>query len=170
MQASNRDPSPSCRQKHLFWELLASALEQRRLVICSREGRGPWRRERFSVADAGAFHDCIGQIGGYVFQGFDSVDFCGFTEAEVEAEIVLGEIASATADFGDLADSGSVDGYASANGGAIALRADQFEQNAVITIVVLVEQQTWRLSDVDQHHVDVASVKNVPERCPAPRF
>ena len=42
----------------------------------------------------------------------------------MEAQVVLGEVASAAADFGDLADAGRVDGDAGADGGAIAFCAD----------------------------------------------
>jgi hypothetical protein len=42
----------------------------------------------------------------------------------MEAEIVLGEVAVATADFGDLADAGGLDGYARADGGAVAFCPD----------------------------------------------
>jgi len=42
----------------------------------------------------------------------------------MEAEIVLGEIAPAAADFTDLANAGGEDGYARADGGAIAFCAD----------------------------------------------
>jgi hypothetical protein len=38
----------------------------------------------------------------------------------MEAEVVLGEVAFAAADFGDLAGAGGLDGYAGADGGAIA--------------------------------------------------
>ena len=102
-------------------------------MIGSREGRGPRRWQRLCVADAGGFYDGVDGVGGDVLQRFDfatgpadlhRVDFCGFAEAEVEAEIVLGEIASAAADFGDLADATGVDGDASADGGAIAFCAD----------------------------------------------
>ena len=42
----------------------------------------------------------------------------------MEAEIVLGEIAPAAADFADLAVPRGVDGYAGADGGAIAFCAN----------------------------------------------
>jgi hypothetical protein len=42
----------------------------------------------------------------------------------MEAEIVLGEIAPAAADFADLADTRGEDGYAGTDGGAIAFCAN----------------------------------------------
>src|SRR5208282_1938399 len=101
---------------------------------------------------------------------FDRVDFGGFAEAEMETEIVLGEVARAAADFGDLADTGGLDGDAGSDGGAIALRADQFEEDAVIAIVVLVEEESGRLADVEEDDIDVAGVEDVAESGAAAGF
>lgn len=88
----------------------------------------------------------------------------------MEAEIVLREIASATADFGDLADATGVDGDAGTDGGAIAFCADKFEEDAVIARIVLVEKESRRLADVDQDDVDVAPVEDVAESGAAAGF
>ena len=91
------------------------------------------REKRSCVADAGTLHDCVDRIARNIYKRLDlaagpanfyRVDFCGFAQAEMEAEVVLGEIAAAAADFCDLADAGGMDGHAGANGGAIAPCAD----------------------------------------------
>ena len=125
------------------------------------------------------FDDGVDGVGGKIVEGVDragrpadfyGVDFGGFAEAEMEAEIVLGEVAAAAADFGDLADAGGMDGDASADGGTIAFCADQFEEDAVIGIVVLVEKERGRFADVDEDDVDVAGVEDVAESSAAARF
>ena len=88
----------------------------------------------------------------------------------MEAEIVLGEIASAAADFGDLADAGSVNGDTGADGGSIAFCADEFQENAVIGGGVLVEEESGRFADVDENDVDVAGVEDIAESGAAARF
>ncbi len=80
------------------------------------------------------------------------------------------EIASAAADFGDLADAPSMDGNAGADGGAVAFCADQFEEDAVIGGGVLIYEESGRFADVDQDYVDVAGVEDVAESCAAARF
>jgi len=81
----------------------------------------------------------------------------------MEAQVVLGEIASAGADFGDLADHTGMNGDASADGGAITFCADEFEENAVIGGGVLVEEESGRFANVDEDYVDVAGVEDVAE-------
>src|SRR5271155_843527 len=88
----------------------------------------------------------------------------------MEPQIVLGEIAPAAADFADLPDAAGTDGDAGTNGGAIALCANEFEENAVIALIVLVEQQRGRFADVEQDYIDVAGVEDVAEGCAAARF
>ena len=52
------------------------------------------------------------------------------------AEIVLREIARAGADLAELLNTVGVDGDAGADGGAIALGADQVEEYAVVSVVI----------------------------------
>jgi hypothetical protein len=91
-------------------------------------------REWSGGAEAGAFEEGVDGVDrkvseGLVFAGgpanFELVDFGGFAEAEMEAEIVLREVAAAAAHFADLADAAGVQRDASANRGAIAFRADE---------------------------------------------
>jgi hypothetical protein len=88
----------------------------------------------------------------------------------MQAEIVLGEIAPSAADFADLADARGEDGYAGADGGAIAFCADEFEEDAVIGGGVLVEEKGGRFADVEEHDVDIAGVEDVAEGCAAAGF
>jgi len=88
----------------------------------------------------------------------------------MDAEIVLGEIAPAAAHLADLADARGEDGYAGADGGAIAFCADYFEERAVIGGGVLVDQKGGRFTDVEEDDVDVAGVEDVTEGCAAAGF
>ena len=136
-------------------------------------------REGFCVADAGGFYDGVDGVSRYILKAFDfaagpadfyRLDFCGFAEAEVEAQIVLRKIAVAAADFCHLAHASGADGHAGADSGAIALCANHFEQHAVVAIVVFVEQESGWFADIDQNHVNVPRIKNVAEGRPTPRF
>jgi hypothetical protein len=100
-----------------------------------------WRRQRLGVSDAGAFYDGVDGVGGDVAQGFggaigpadfDGVHFRGGAQAEVQTQIVLGEIAGAAAHFAELFEAAGMNSDARADCGAIAFGADQFEEHAMI--------------------------------------
>ena len=79
----------------------------------------------------------------------------------MQAEIVLGEITPSAADFADLADARGEDGYAGADGGAIAFCADELEEHTVVRGAIGVEEHGGRLADVEQDNVDISGVEDV---------
>jgi len=81
----------------------------------------------------------------------------------VQAQVILRQVTASAAHLAELLNAGSLDGHASPDGGAIAFGSNQAEQDAVIAIVISVKEQRGRLSDVQQHDVDVPGIKNVAE-------
>src|SRR6267378_4661792 len=115
------------------------------------------RRERRGSADARAFDNRVNGVGSDVFQGFDlavrpanfdGFHFFGGAKAEVEAQIVLREVTSSAADFAKLLYARGANGYAGADGGAVALCADELEEDAMIAIGVPIFQERGRLANV----------------------
>src|SRR5260370_42410408 len=101
------------------------------------------RRQGFGISNSRAFHDRINAVCRHILKCFDRAvrptDFHGFhlfgrAEAEVETQIVLREIACAAADFAELLYARGANGYARADCGAVALPADELEQDAIIAI------------------------------------
>src|SRR5712691_2022189 len=114
-------------------------------VRCSTRGR----RERCGAADARTFDEGVNGVGSDVFQSFDitagPANFDGFhffdgAETEVKTQIVLREITSSATDFAELLYACSTNGYSCADCGAVALCADELEEDAMIAIGVPIFQ------------------------------
>ena len=106
---------------------------------------GPWRFWRIEgngADDPLAFLDQDELVGLDVAKGlyeaarpadFEDLDFFGFADSEVDAQIVLGTISAAAADFVDLRMKGFFTGHIrhafqpSADAAAIGFRADGFD-------------------------------------------
>ena len=99
---------------------------------------------------------------------FDGVDFGGVGEAEVEAEVVGGEVGAAGEDVVALADAagGEVDGCADCVFGALFAglgidAADEVELDPVVVVVVYVFEQDGDSVHVADDDVDFAPVEDV---------
>src|SRR5579864_5165113 len=143
-----------------------------RSVFAAARGRRSGWRQRFGIANTGTFHNGVDGVAGDVLQGFESAvgptDFYGFhfgggAQAEMEAKVVLGEVAAAAADFAELLNATGVNGDARPDGGAIAFCADQLEEHTVVPRAIGVEENGRRRANVEDDHVDVSGVEDVAE-------
>lgn len=89
-------------------------------------GSGHFRGRGRGDCDAGAFFEGVDFIYAAVVEffgeaagpaDFDGVEFCGGTEAEVDAHVVVGIVAGAAADFVDEGAGAGFEGHAGAEGG-----------------------------------------------------
>ena len=94
---------------------------------------------------------------------FDHVDGVGETEAEVEAEVALRHDAGAAVYFIHLNMLAGDDAGAGADGGAIALGADEFEFDPVLLVAAVVAQQGWKVVEVEDEHIHAAVVEVIAE-------
>ena len=91
----------------------------------------------------------------------DRVDFGFLTQAEVQAQIVLGEVTGAAAHFIELGQLPGLHRHPRADRSAVALGADQPEHHAMIAGNAVIQQQRRRFADVEQQDVHVAVVIHV---------
>src|SRR6266436_1796917 len=109
------------------------------------------RRQALGIADSRAFHDRINTVSSNVLERFDcsvrpanlhGFYFLGGAHSEMKAQIVLRKITSAPVDFAKLLDACGPNRYAGADRRAIALGADELEQNAMkpVRIPILEER------------------------------
>src|SRR5260370_23843866 len=138
---------------------------------------GGWQSLGF--ADSGAFQDRINAVRCDILKRFDRAirpanfhrfHFLGCAQSEMQAQIVLRKITSAPVDFAKLLDASGANRYAGADRRAIALRANELEQNAVKSVRIPILEERGRLADVKQQNVDVAGVEDVTESRAAPRL
>src|SRR5216684_4429587 len=94
---------------------------------------GGRRRQGLGIPDSRTFHDRINAVCRNILKcldravgpaDLDGFHFFGGAQTEVKTQIVLREIACATAHFAELHDAGSANRYAGTDRGAIALGAD----------------------------------------------
>src|SRR5258708_1838806 len=137
------------------------------------------RRERCGAADAGAFDNRVNGIASDVFQGFDfparpanfdRFHFLGRAQAEVQTQIVLREVACAATDFAELFNTCGTNRYAGTDCSAVALRADELEEDAMIAAGVFILDMRRRLAHVQEKDVNVAGVEDVTESSAAARM
>src|SRR5262250_914828 len=111
-----------------------SPLALRRAVRCWQ------RRQRLSVLDPFPFNDRIDVVAGNILErlhitirpaNLDRFYLVGGAQAEVQAQVVLRQVAPPAANFTELLDTGGADGHASANRGPVALRADELKEDTV---------------------------------------
>ena len=72
---------------------------------------------------------------------FDDIYDLGFAQAEVESQVALRHHAGAAVDFIHLSMLAGHNAYTRADGGAIALRADQFDLDPVLLVAAVVAKQ-----------------------------
>jgi len=100
---------------------------------------------------------------------FQEVDFIGFAEAEVDAQVVLGEIAAAAADFVDLRmgiffAGGMGDApEARADAAAIGFCADGFDFDPVVAGARIAAEELGEIVDSVDDDVEVAVIVEVAE-------
>src|SRR5260370_7100283 len=137
------------------------------------------RRERCGAGDAGAFDNRVNGIASDVFRGFDfparpanfdRFHFLGRAQAEVQTQIVLREVACAATDFAELFNTCGTNRYAGADCSAVALRADELEEDAMIAAGVFILEERRRLAHVQEKDVNVAGVEDVTESSAAARM
>src|SRR5713101_2407536 len=111
---------------------------------------GGRRRQSLCISDSRPFHDRINAVCRNILKcldravrpaDFDGFHFFGRAQAEVEAQIVLREITSSASDFAELLNACSANRYARADCRAIALCADELEEDAMEAIRVHVFQK-----------------------------
>src|SRR6266853_1738001 len=137
------------------------------------------RRQVFGVADSRAFHDGINAVCRDILKcldravrpaNFHRFHFLGRSQAEMKTQIVLREIACAPVDLAELLNARGANGYARADRRAIALRANELEQNAMKSARVHILEKRGCLANVEQENVDVACVEDVAKGSAAPGF
>src|SRR6266581_4930631 len=130
------------------------------------------RRERCGAADAGAFDNRVDGVGGDILErldlsawpaNLDRFHLRGGAQAEVQTQIVLREVACATADFAELFNTRGTNRYTGADCSAVALRADELEEDAMIAAGVFIFEKRRRLAHVQEKDVNVAGVEDVAE-------
>src|SRR5262249_32187292 len=84
-------------------------------------------------------------------------------ESEVQARIVLRDIASSRSHFAHLHRFSRLYRDARSDRHAVALRANQLEEDAMIVIPRAIDQQRGKLADIQDHDVHISVVVDIAE-------
>src|SRR5215472_1933676 len=115
------------------------------------------RRQRLPVLDPFPFNDRIDVVAGNILErlritiapaNLNRFYLVGGAQTEVQAQVVLRQVAPPAANFAELLDTAGMDGHAGANRGPVALRADELKEDTVKPVGVHVLKKRWRFADV----------------------
>jgi hypothetical protein len=136
-------------------------------------------RQGNATLNAFAFDDGVDGVCGYVGylfvcatgpQDLDLGDSIDLAEAKVQAQVTLREVAIAGVNFVNHLRVGGAYDDARSDGGTVAFGSFEFEEDAVVLILCVVQKNGGRILLVVSHKVDIAVVIDISEGHTSPRL